>query len=89
MKSKLWRSAVVVLLAISVLLLLGCAAPSVPVSVPPAKVPPLPPEARQPAKIPECDPSCSERLRLDYERWQRLLMNEAPPASSASATTTR
>lgn len=89
MKSKLWRSAAVVLLAILTLLLLGCAAPSVPVSVPPARVPPLQPEARQPAKTPECDPSCSERLKIDYERWRKLLTNEAPPAPSANATTTR
>lgn len=80
-------SVTVLLLLASMPLLQGCATHSSSVTV--APVPPLSQESRQPPPNPICDPTCSERLRLDYEAWREKLMRAAPPAPAASASTAR
>lgn len=69
-------------------LLTGCVTLS-PVSVKPAQIPTLPPEFRQLPPGPECQPSCLEKLKLDYERWLELLTKPADAAPAAKPTTTR
>lgn len=77
------------MLTLSTLLLPGCAMLSrSPVSVPPPIIPPLSPLSRQPPLNPICDPTCSERLRLDYERWQKKLQNGATGVQAANGSTT-
>lgn len=89
MKPNALQTALALMLALSTLLLPGCAALSQsPVSVPAPAIPPLPPEARQPPLNPICDPTCSERLRIDYERWQKRLRNGAIGVQAAKGVTT-
>lgn len=61
----------------------GCSTPSGPVK--PPEIQPLPPEARQPTR----SESFSESARRDIETWLQKLTSPAPPANSASGTTTR
>ena len=73
--------------SLSLVLLLGCATRlPLPSS---SSVPPLPQSARQPPPPAECLPTCSERLRIDYERWRTLLTSGARPAPPAKPATTR
>ena len=58
------------------LLASGCVtkpASSLPPSVAPARIPPLPLEARQPAAPPWCSPTCSRGLMLERESWQQRM----------------
>ncbi len=58
------------------LLVSGCAtkpADSPPLSVAPARIPPLPLEARQPAAPQWCSPTCSRGLMLERESWRQRL----------------
>lgn len=58
------------------LLASGCAtkpANSPPPSVAPARIPPLPLEARQPAAPPWCSPTCSHGLMHERESWRQRL----------------
>lgn len=68
-------------LLLSMLLLAGCGTVSRPYS---PKLPALPKEARQPPVPAICVPSCSERLKSDFEAWQRKLTPAEPPALPAS-----
>jgi hypothetical protein len=67
----------------------GCSSPPSATSVEPARIPPLPPEARQPPTPSWCLPTCSAALSRERMTWRSLLENEAQPAPSASALTTR
>jgi hypothetical protein len=82
MKLNVWRTVLGMTLAASMLLLQGCAGLYPPGYTSP---PPLPPQARQPELPAMCSPTCSERLRLDYETWRLWLTNPALPATPASA----
>lgn len=58
------------------LLASGCAtkpASSLPPSVAPARIPPLPLEARQPVAPLWCSPTCSNGLTLERESWRQRL----------------
>ncbi len=69
------RSLRVLLLGL-MLLASGCAmkpANSLPPSVAPARIPPLPLEARQPAAPPWCSPTCSTDLSKRIESWRQRL----------------
>lgn len=67
----------VLMLALLVLLLSGCASVSQPSCVTPA-IPPLPAQARQnPAPL-WCSPTCSRGLITERENWLKRL---TPPAS--------
>lgn len=83
-----WQVARDLMLYVSMLLPPGCAmlSPS-PVSVPAPAIPPLSQESRQPPLNPICSPTCSERLRIDYEDWLGKLTNAALPAPAASVPT--
>ncbi len=74
------------ILALPLLLQIGCATKSVHYS---PSVPPLPQEARQPETPAVCSPSCLERLRLDYESLRGSLMSAEPPGMPASGPTNR
>ncbi len=69
------------ILALPLLLQIGCASRSVHYS---PGVPPLPQEARQPETPAACSPSCLERLRLDFESLRGSLMSAEPPEKPAS-----
>ncbi|KAF1003441.1 MAG: hypothetical protein GAK36_00253 [Pseudomonas sp.] len=59
------------------LLASGCTtkpANSLPPSVVPARIPPLPLEARQPAAPPWCSPTCSTGLSKRIESWRQRLI---------------
>jgi len=65
-----------VLLLWLVLLASGCTtkpASSLPPSVAPARIPPLPLEARQPAAPPWCSPTCSTGLSKRIENWRQRM----------------
>ncbi len=65
-----------VLLLGLMLLASGCTttpANSPPPSVAPARIPPLPLEARQPAAPQWCSPTCSHGLMLERENWRQRL----------------
>lgn len=88
MKPNALQPALALMLVLPLPLLPGCAALSQsPASVPAPAIPPLPPEARQPPLNPICDPTCSERLRIDYERWRKRLQNGATGVQAASGFT--
>lgn len=58
------------------LLASGCTtkpASSLPPSVAPARIPPLPHEARQPPAPPWCSPTCSHGLMLERESWRQRM----------------
>ena len=58
------------------LLVSGCAMKpqsSLPVSVAPARIPPLSPEARQPPAPPWCSPTCSAGLMRERENWRQSM----------------
>lgn len=74
------------ILALPLLLQIGCASKSVHYS---PSVPPLPQEARQPETPAVCSPSCLERLRLDYESLRGSLMSAEPPGQPASGPMSR
>ncbi len=46
---------------------------SLPPSVAPARIPPLPLEARQPDAPPWCSPTCSHGLMLERESWRQRM----------------
>lgn len=69
------RSLRVLLLGL-MLLASGCAmkpANSLPPSVAPARIPPLPLEARQLAAPPWCSPTCSTGLSKRIENWRQRM----------------
>lgn len=69
------RSLKVLLLGL-VLLASGCTTKpenSLPPSVAPARILPLPLEARQPAAPPWCSPTCSHGLMLERESWRQRM----------------
>jgi len=72
------------------LLLTSCAAPVTPPSPEPARVPVLPPQARQTllATPSACLPTCSDGLTRERACWQKSLTSAVPPASCVSAPTT-
>ena len=72
------------ILALPLLLQIGCATRSVHYS---PSVPSLPQEARQPETPAACSPSCLERLRLDFESLRESLMSAEPPGQHASGPT--
>ncbi len=58
------------------LLASGCTtkpASSLPPSVAPARIPPLPLEARQPDAPQWCSPTCSHGLMLERESWRQRM----------------
>ena len=58
------------------LLASGCATKpesSLPPSVAPARIPPLPLEARQPPAPQWCSPTCSHGLMLERESWRQRM----------------
>jgi hypothetical protein len=59
-----------------------------PPSVQPPQRPPLPREGRRPPITSICSPTCSAGLRRERENWRASLVNAAPPALSASDTST-
>ena len=67
-------------------LLTSCAAPVMPPSPEPARIPVLPPQARQSllSTPSECLPSCKVGLTHARACWRALLMNEAPPEGCAN-----
>ena len=70
--------------------LAGCASNSPPSGrVPPATIPPLPPQARQPAIPSECLPTCLSALTRERESWLNTLTAPESPAKPASAAMTR
>lgn len=69
------------ILALPLLLQIGCATRSVRYS---PGIPPLPPEARQPETPAACSPSCLERLTRDFESLRESLMSAEPPGKPAS-----
>ena len=87
MKHNVLRLAIAQLLLVPMLLLLACAAPSLPPSpvvVAPPAIPALPLSARQVPRPEFCSPTCSDRLRSDYARWRQVLTSPAGQASPAS-----
>ncbi len=58
-------------------------------TVKPAAVPALPPQARQQPVPPECSPTCSSALTKERGAWQQLLTNSELGALPASAPTAR
>ncbi len=81
--------ATALMLLLPLLLSAGCALPPKPPLVVAVPVPPLPPAARQPAPPEICVPTCSAGLVRLLSELQSMLTAAAPPASSASAATTR
>ena len=76
-----------VTLLLLVLLVTACATPSpppAPVVVQPARIPPLPQEARQPTPPSDCSPTCSAGLTRLRSELQNMLTPPAPPAEPAS-----
>lgn len=75
------------LLSLAPLLLIGaCAAPPQPlppVTVRPAMIPPLPPEAIQPEPPPVCWPNCSDGLARLLDQLADTLTTPGPPGSRA------
>lgn len=70
----------------------GCASRSPvspPVVVQPARIPPLPAQARQPTPPSECLPTCSAGLMRLRTELLDLLTRPTAPAAPASAPTTR
>lgn len=58
------------------LLASGCAVKphsSLPLSVAPARIPPLSPEAKQPPAPLWCSPTCSHGLMKERESWRKLM----------------
>lgn len=56
----------------------GCSTPpGLPPNVEPARIPPLPQEARQPKADASCLPTCSARLTELRESWRLRLMQAA------------
>jgi hypothetical protein len=69
----------------------GCASNSTPIaqqSVEPARIPPLPPEARQPSKPSICLPTCSAGVARMQESWLSSLTLPTVPAPPASGSQT-
>ncbi|MCS4282471.1 hypothetical protein M2396_000736 [Pseudomonas sp. BIGb0278] len=55
----------------------GCTtkpASSLPLSVAPARIPPLSREAKQPPAPPWCSPTCSHGLTLERESWRKRMI---------------
>lgn len=71
----------------------GCAAdspPSLPPAVvEPARIPPLPAQARQPKAPPECQPTCLDGWLRSADAMLKLPMSADSPALPASGPTTR
>lgn len=63
--------------------------PSVPLVVKPARIPPLPEQARQHRNPESCSPTCSEVLEQKLDATQRSLTQLSLPEKPASAPTTR
>ncbi len=76
------------MLLLCVVLVSACASNSpqhVPVAVQAAKVPPLPPQARQPTPPAICQPTCSAGLTKLYNELLNSLTPPIEPAPPASA----
>lgn len=74
------------MLGMLALLLTGCGSVSTSYLPPPepARIPPLPTEARQPTIPSECLPTCSKRLTAERESWLNMPIKPASPASPVS-----
>lgn len=77
------------LLLITVLLVSGCAASSLPPAptAPEPRNPPLPQEAHQPNPPPICSPTCSEGWQKLRTQLSNSLTQAGVPASPASSPT--
>ena len=94
MLTRLNYSACALTLPLLMLLLAGCASVSStssppPVVIPPAQIPRLGQAARQPPTPAWCSPTCSAGASREFDSWLSSPTSAAPPASAASASTTR
>ena len=93
MLTRLNYSACALTLPLLMLLLAGCASvspiSSPPLVVTPPEIPRLGQSSRQPPTPAWCLPTCSAGASREFDSWLSSPTSAAPPASAASASTTR